>query len=68
VSFIDSVGVGAVLQAKRRLPENGALAVVVSRASYAHVIFDAVGAEAFLTLFDTREAAVEHVTEAPGDA
>jgi anti-anti-sigma factor len=68
VSFIDSVGVGAVLHAKRRLPEDGRLAVVVAPASYANVIFDAVGAEAFMSVFDSREAAVAHVTGdgAPG--
>ena len=68
VSFIDSVGVGAVLHAKRRLPADGRLAVVVATASYANVIFDAVGAEAFLSIFDTREAAVGHVAADDADA
>jgi len=48
VTFIDSVGVGAVLHTKRRLGAEGALAVVLARDSYARVIFDVVGADRVL--------------------
>ena len=48
VTFIDSVGVGAVLHAKRRLAPQGAVAVVLAPDSYARVIFDVVGADRVL--------------------
>jgi anti-sigma B factor antagonist len=48
VSFIDSVGVGAVLHAKRRLGPDGAVAVVLAPDSYARVIFEVVGADRVL--------------------
>jgi len=60
VSFIDSVGVGAILHAKRRMTAGGTLAVVVTPTSYARVIFEVVGADAFLSVFETREDAVKH--------
>jgi anti-anti-sigma factor len=48
VTFIDSVGVGAVLHAKRRLGPEGGVAVVLAPDSYARVIFDVVGADRVL--------------------
>lgn len=60
VSFIDSVGVGAILHAKRRMTAGGVIAVVVTPSSYARVIFEVVGADAFLSVFETRAAAVTH--------
>ncbi len=48
VTFIDSVGVGAVLHAKRRLGADGAVAVVLAPDSYARVILDVVGADRVL--------------------
>lgn len=50
VTFIDSVGVGAVLHAKRRLAPKGTVAVVLAPDSYAQVIFDVVGADRVLAV------------------
>ena len=61
-TFVDSVGVGAILHAKHRLGATGRLAVVVAPDSYARVIFDVVGVDAVLEVFPTRAAALEHVS------
>jgi anti-sigma B factor antagonist len=61
VTFVDSVGVGAILHSKRRLGGDGVLAVVIAPESYARVIFDVVGADAVVDVFETREAAVAHL-------
>src|SRR4051812_29538496 len=61
VTFIDSVGVGAILHAKRRVGEDGRMAVVVPHASYARVIFETVGADKVLPVFATRAEALAHV-------
>lgn len=45
VTFIDSVGVGAVLHAKRRVAGAGGIVVVLAEDSYARVIFEVVGAD-----------------------
>jgi anti-sigma B factor antagonist len=62
VTFVDSVGVGAILHSKRRLGENGRLAVVVAPSTYARVIFDVVGADSVVAVFEDRKAAVAFVT------
>ena len=61
-AFVDSVGVGAILHAKRRLGEGARMALVVPERSYAGLIFDVVGADALVDVFATRTEAVEHVT------
>jgi anti-sigma B factor antagonist len=61
VSFVDSVAVGAILQTKRRLGEQGRLAIVVPTQTYASVIFDVVGADAIVDVFPTRAEALAHV-------
>src|SRR5436305_1294470 len=54
VTFVDSVSVGAILHAQRRLGLEGRLAVVLAPSSYARVIFDVVGADAVLHGLQTR--------------
>jgi anti-anti-sigma factor len=61
VTFIDSVGVGAILHAKRRAGAEGRMAVVVPEASYARVIFEVVGADQVLSVFTTREDALASI-------
>jgi anti-anti-sigma factor len=58
VTFVDSVGVGAILQAKRRLGAGGDLSVVVAPETYARVIFDAVGVDALVRVVATRDEAL----------
>jgi anti-anti-sigma factor len=57
VTFIDSVGVGAVLHAKRRLGPDGGVAVVLAPGSYARVIFEVVGADRVLPVHEDLTAA-----------
>jgi anti-sigma B factor antagonist len=61
VTFVDSVGVGAVLHSKRRLGADGVLAVVLAPSTYARVIFDVVGADSVVEVFETRAEAVTRV-------
>lgn len=61
VTFVDSVGVGAILHTKRRLGANGVLAVVLAPETYARVIFDVVGADSVVEVFKTRAEATARV-------
>jgi anti-sigma B factor antagonist len=61
VTFVDSVGVGAILHMKRRLGADGVLAVVLAPSSYARVIFDVVGADSVVEVFETRAEAAARV-------
>lgn len=61
VSFVDSVGVGALLHTKRRLGQEARMAVVLAPQSYARVIFDVVGADSLVDVFETLEEAAAHV-------
>jgi anti-sigma B factor antagonist len=61
VSFVDSVGVGAILHTKRRLGATGVLAVVLAPSTYARVIFDVVGADSVVEVFETRAEAAARV-------
>jgi anti-anti-sigma factor len=61
VTFIDSVGVGAILHAKRRSGDQGRMAVVVPESSYARVIFEVVGADQVLDVFKTRDEALASI-------
>jgi anti-anti-sigma factor len=60
-TFVDSVAVGTILQAKRRLPEDGRVAIVIPERTYAALIFDVVGADAIVDVFRTRADALAHV-------
>ena len=62
VTFVDSVGVGAILHAKKRLAAPGLMAIVVPSQSYAGMIFDVVGADALVEVFEARPPAVAHVS------
>ena len=62
VTFVDSVGVGAILHTKQRLGATARMAVVVPTQSYAGVIFDVGGADAIVDVYEARAAAVAHVT------
>jgi anti-sigma B factor antagonist len=64
VTFIDSVGVGAVLHAKRRIGSNGAFVVVLAEDSYAQVIFEVVGADRVVPVVHDAAAARASVTHA----
>ncbi len=63
VTFIDSVGVGAVLHAKRRLGSAGAVAVVLAPDSYARVIFDVVGADRVVAVSADLPGAIASLTD-----
>jgi anti-sigma B factor antagonist len=63
VTFVDSVSVGAILHAQKRLGLEGRLAVVLAPSSYARVIFDVVGADAVLDVVQTRAQALSRVTD-----
>ena len=63
VSFVDSVSVGAILHAQKRLGLEGRMAVVLAQNSYARVIFDVVGADAVLDVVQTRAQALARVTD-----
>jgi len=60
-TFVDSVGVGAILHAKQRLGDTGRLAIVVAPESYAQVIFEVVGVDAVLAIFPTRAEALAYL-------
>jgi anti-sigma B factor antagonist len=61
VSFLDSVALATLLNARRRMGENGRLAVVVAADSYVRLIFEVAGMPQCLDIFETREQAVSHV-------
>jgi anti-sigma B factor antagonist len=60
VTFIDSMGIGAILNMKKRLGPDSRLAVVLAPNSYVRVIFDVVGADSVVEVFETREEAAAH--------
>ena len=61
LSFLDSVAMATLLQARRRLGESGRMAVVVAADSYVRLIFAVAGMPRCIDVFDTREQAVTHV-------
>ena len=62
VTFMDSVAMAAILHARTQLGEGGRLAVVLGADSYTQLVFEIAGLPRCLTLFDSREEAVEYVT------
>ena len=58
VSFIDSVSLAAIVNARRRLGDFGRLAVVIAPDSYAMLIFEIGGLDSVVELVPTRERAV----------
>jgi anti-sigma B factor antagonist len=61
LSFLDSVAMATLLQARRRLGDHGRLAVVVAADSYVRLIFEVAGMPQCIDIFETREQAVTHV-------
>jgi anti-sigma B factor antagonist len=62
VGFLDSVALATLLQGRRRLGDERRMAIVIAHDSYARLIFEVAGLPQCLDLFETREAAVAHVT------
>jgi anti-sigma B factor antagonist len=58
VSFIDSVSLAAIVNARRGLGESGRVGVVIEEGSYAMLIFEIGGLDSVVELFHTRERAV----------
>jgi anti-anti-sigma factor len=61
VTFMDSVAMAAILHARTQLGSSGRFAVVLGAESYTQLVFEIAGLPRCLTLFETREQAVEHV-------
>ena len=61
VSFIDSLSLAAIVTARRRLGDEGRVAVVIEEGSYAMLIFEIGGLDSIVELFHTRESAVERL-------
>jgi anti-sigma B factor antagonist len=62
IAFMDSVAMAAILHARTQLGKDGRLAVVLGRESYTQLVFEIAGLPRCLALFETRAAAVKHVT------
>lgn len=65
VSFLDSVALATLLQARRRMGDDGRLAVIAAAESYVRLIFEVAGMPQCIDVFETREQAVTHVRQAP---
>jgi anti-sigma B factor antagonist len=63
VRFMDSIGLAAILHARKRLSDAGRLAIVLSRDSYPHLVFETAGLPPSLALFETRSEAIAHVLD-----
>jgi anti-sigma B factor antagonist len=60
VSFIDSLSLSALVGARRRLGDDGRLAIVAVH-EYVRLILQATGLEQVMDVFDTRDEAVAFV-------
>jgi anti-sigma B factor antagonist len=60
VTFMDSVGLAAILHARSRLSDAGRLAIVLAPDSYPHLVLETAGLPRSLALFATREEAIAH--------
>lgn len=58
VRFLDSVALAVIVNAKRRLADEGKLVVVVDRSSYVMLVFECSGLPGIIDLADTRDEAV----------
>ena len=61
VTFMDSIGLAAIVHARSRLRPDGRLALVVAPDSYAELLLDIAGMPRALAIFADRAAAVAHV-------
>ena len=62
LSFLDSVAVATLLQARARLGDEGRMGVVVDPDSYIRLILEVAGMPRCLDIVETREQAVALVT------
>jgi len=62
LSFLDSVAVATLLQARSRLGDQGRMGVVVDPDSYIRLILEVAGMPRCLDIVETREQAVTLVT------
>jgi anti-sigma B factor antagonist len=58
VTFLDSVALAALLHARRRLPDDGRMAVVVDPDSYVRLIFEVAGMPQCFDVVETREQGI----------
>jgi anti-sigma B factor antagonist len=61
VTFMDSIGLAAIVHARSRLRAGGRLALVVAPDSYAQLVLEITGMPRALAIFADRDAAIEHV-------
>lgn len=61
VDFVDSVALATLIGAKRRIGDEGRLAIVATH-PYVLLIFEATGLHHVVSIVDSREAAVAEVT------
>jgi anti-sigma B factor antagonist len=61
VTFMDSIGLAAVVHARSRLHASGHLALVVTPGSYAQLVLEITGMPQALAIFADRDAAIAHV-------
>ncbi len=61
VTFMDSIGLAAVLHVRKRLLADGRLALVVAPDSYAQLVLEIAGMPRALAIFADRDEAIEHV-------
>ena len=62
LSFLDSIALAAIVQARRRLPEGGRMALAVDPSSYVMLVLESTGLTQQLDLVMTRAQALEHVS------
>jgi anti-anti-sigma factor len=58
VTFMDSVAMAAILNARTRLGDAGRLAVVIPSDSYTRLVFEIAGLPPCLDLYETRDEAI----------
>jgi anti-sigma B factor antagonist len=61
VSFIDSVGLASIVNARHRMEPDGRMAIVADPSSYATLIIEVSGVDALLPVLPTRDQAVAAV-------
>jgi anti-sigma B factor antagonist len=61
VTFMDSIGLAAIVHARSRLRADGCLALVVAPGSYAELVLEIAGMPRALAIFADRDDAIEYV-------
>ena len=61
VTFMDSVGLAAVVHARSRLGADGSLALVAAPDSYAQLVLKVTGMPRAFAIFEDRDAAIAHL-------